>query len=267
MAYQKEPGDFRVLYGKNLYFKLHFHPQCEIVYCKSGHIQLIIEENEYLIRENECAVVFPNLSHGYRRYEKNEMSEAYLVIVPVNYVEDFKTELDAAYPVNPVLAKEQLPEFFEEIIVKLFEAFSDSTHNIRLYKAFSGMLLAYTIPRFKLKSAVSSYDMELTPRILNYISCNLTNDMTLENVSKTFGISKNTLSEIFTKELHTTYVVHINSVRIEAAKKLLKKTNHSISAIAFESGFKSERSFFRVFKDTMKCSPAQYRKQHKTARK
>ena len=41
MAYQKEPGDFRVLYGKNLYFKLHFHPQCEIVYCKSGLIQLI----------------------------------------------------------------------------------------------------------------------------------------------------------------------------------------------------------------------------------
>lgn len=267
MAYFKEPQEFRILSGKNLYFKTHFHPQVEIILCTLGEIELTIEQTTYLLKQNECAIIFPNQSHSYMRRHEDLPSKAWLAIIPMHFVEDFEAELDSTYPVYPILKGTQLPPHFLNLFEALYSSFSQNASNTRLYRAFSNLMLAYLIPELTLKSSMHSYDLALTPRILNYLAANLSEPLPLAQVAKAFGISKNTLSHIFAKELNTTYLTYITSLRIEAAKKLLCKTTHSISCIASESGFQSERSFYRSFRSHMNCSPAQYRRQHISAKK
>lgn len=267
MPYHKEPQDFRILLSKNIYFKNHFHPQAELILCTIGEIKLTIDETVYTLYQNDCAIIFPNQSHSYSREHEDNPNEGYIAIIPMNYVEDFETELDTTFPTNPIIKSPELPPHFIDMFEILYTSSNTEKPDIRLYKAFSNMLLAYIIPKLTLKSASHSYDLALTPRILNYLAANKQQALTLESVAKTFGISKNTLSHIFTRELDTTYLNYITSIRLEAAKKLLKKTNYSIAEIAEQSGFQSERSFYRVFATQMNCSPAQYRKQLNPAKK
>lgn len=261
MLYQKEPQDFRVLHTKNLYFKTHFHPQTEVLFCTKGEINLFVEDKCHKLLKGDCAVIFPNQPHSYIRSHEDDPSEAYLAIIPLHYVDDYETELDTTFPKTPLIHSDILPSYFELMFSSLLEAFVEHTEDIRMYKAISNLLLACTIPKLTLKSAAKSYDIALTPRILNYLAANLKLPLSLGQVARTFGISKNTLSSIFKQELHTTYLSYLNNLRLESAKKLLKKTSLSIASVSSESGFQSERSFYRFFHRQVGCTPSEYRRQ------
>jgi AraC-like DNA-binding protein len=57
----------------------------------------------------------------------------------------------------------------------------------------------------------------------------------------------------------------INHYRIEHAKKILKDSKYrqlNINEIGELSGFSSESSFYRIFKNHENISPGNYRKKH-----
>jgi len=56
------------------------------------------------------------------------------------------------------------------------------------------------------------------------------------------------------------FVEYLNSVRINAAYKLLLETDMRIIDIANASGFGNVKSFYLMFKKQFQLSPQQYRK-------
>ena len=78
-----------------------------------------------------------------------------------------------------------------------------------------------------------------------------------------FYISPYYLSRLFRRVTGQSIVDYINNRRIDAARRLLKNTELSISDIAEQTGFASAAHFRRVFRDVMGISPLQYRKGHK----
>ena len=56
------------------------------------------------------------------------------------------------------------------------------------------------------------------------------------------------------------FVDYLNACRCSAATDALRDTDHTITAIALDSGFQSVRTFNDVFLKSMGMSPAQYRK-------
>ncbi|WP_418793714.1 helix-turn-helix domain-containing protein [Niallia taxi] len=56
----------------------------------------------------------------------------------------------------------------------------------------------------------------------------------------------------------------MNSVRIEKAKELLKKSERKISHISKSVGYDNPKYFFRVFKKYTGFSPEQYKKQEQS---
>ena len=59
----------------------------------------------------------------------------------------------------------------------------------------------------------------------------------------------------------------VGSLRIEHAKKLLVSTDYSMLEIALESGFSTDRTFYRVFTEFEGISPGDYRKLNKKTSK
>jgi len=52
----------------------------------------------------------------------------------------------------------------------------------------------------------------------------------------------------------------LNAVRIDNAISLIADTDKSMTEIAFECGFGSIRNFNRIFMDSMKMTPSEFRK-------
>lgn len=82
----------------------------------------------------------------------------------------------------------------------------------------------------------------------------------LERLEKMTKISKHHLSQFFAMQYNSHFNAHINKLRIEFAKKVLKekKNNITVTELGELSGFNSRTSFFRAFKKFEGMSPSEY---------
>ncbi|SFI79927.1 helix-turn-helix transcriptional regulator [Myroides guanonis] len=86
-------------------------------------------------------------------------------------------------------------------------------------------------------------------------------DLNLEKLSTHLRISKYELSQVFSIGLQTSFAKYVNKKRCEYASQLLlnrRETNDSIESIAYESGFNSNTTFYRAFKENYGVPPSRY---------
>lgn len=96
-------------------------------------------------------------------------------------------------------------------------------------------------------------------KIFDYIECNLTEDLSLSELSKISGYSEYHFHRIFhamTGQTPHDYVIY-RKVVIAATRLLYEQS--SITQIALDCGFSSSSSFVRSFRKYMNCSPSFYR--------
>ncbi len=95
--------------------------------------------------------------------------------------------------------------------------------------------------------------------ILGYLEDNPEKEITLTTASKMVNLSYNYLSELFKKEVGTSFSLYLKNKRIKRAKKLLKESFLSIKEISFETGSRHVSSFCKEFKNILGISPSAYR--------
>ena len=109
------------------------------------------------------------------------------------------------------------------------------------------------------KNVISGYYNEILHDVFEYIEANYKSDVTIEEISRVANFSKHYINKFFKKATNKTFARYINDVRIEKAQTLLKGSKQSISDIAYEVGFNSIKTFNRVFKQKVGCTPSEYR--------
>lgn len=97
--------------------------------------------------------------------------------------------------------------------------------------------------------------------ILEYINMNYANRITLELLSKEFGLNRNTLNNMFRESMELTPMQYLIELRIHFACSLLTDTELPVTEVALRSGFFDLSHFGRTFKRYMNCSPIVYRNQ------
>lgn len=95
--------------------------------------------------------------------------------------------------------------------------------------------------------------------ICSYIHENYHNDINLNDLAESAGISVSHMRRIFSEETGTNILYYINSLRINEAKELLSNSNLSISEIASKVGYFNNQSFNRFFKKYEGITPSEYR--------
>jgi len=95
---------------------------------------------------------------------------------------------------------------------------------------------------------------------LKYIHENISEPLNLETMSKKLLINPNYFSHLFKKETNENFVIYLQKIRVEYAKKLLADPLLRIYQISDMVGFNNEKYFYKVFKKYAKFTPNQYRK-------
>jgi len=102
-------------------------------------------------------------------------------------------------------------------------------------------------------------DKQYIDRIVEYIKLHFNSELDIENMVKYTGISYSYIRKIIKQETGKSVIDHINELRIEEAKKLLRQTNMKISDIALSIGYNNDQSFARFFKKIEGITPGEFR--------
>lgn len=112
------------------------------------------------------------------------------------------------------------------------------------------------------KIAGQDKERSIIQEIASYIEQHPQEDITLQDISERFFLSREYISRKFKQETNGNLSDFIASVRINRAKELLGNGQLRIAQIAELVGFQDEKYFSRVFKKWTGCSPNDYRKHH-----
>lgn len=68
-------------------------------------------------------------------------------------------------------------------------------------------------------------------------------------------MNKYHLSHVFSEKMGQSFPAYLSRIRISCACSALAETDRSVTQIAEECGFESQRSFFRVFQQQLGTTP------------
>lgn len=124
------------------------------------------------------------------------------------------------------------------------------------------MILEYTqkVERIRLGKRPG----KLVIDVANYIQRHLSEPITAEEIAKELYLSRPYLSRKFIEETGESLTDFILKEKTEEAKRLLRYSDKTLTAISNYLGFSSQSHFSRVFKKYALCTPGEYREKYTT---
>jgi DNA-binding response OmpR family regulator len=108
--------------------------------------------------------------------------------------------------------------------------------------------------------AITSLDEIFLNKVETILKTNLTNEnFDAESFSKHMLMSRMQLHRKLKALTNLSTTEFLRSQRLKLAISILKKSDHSISEIAYQVGFSSPSYFNKCFKESYSCTPAKYR--------
>lgn len=107
-----------------------------------------------------------------------------------------------------------------------------------------------------------SQSLGIIADIRNYILRNYQNKITLKSISEHFYINPVYLGQLFKKKLGISFNDYLSNLRVEEAKKLLRRKDMKVYEIAKGVGYNEPDYFISRFEKAVGMTPAQYRQKH-----
>lgn len=237
----------------------HLHNALEIVYVTKGVLELGVGQELYHMEKGDLGFVFSDVIHHYQVFSDGE-NMAVHIIIPPSLIGIFAEKIQNSAPECPVIKAANIePEVYYAIDAIMQTEQSEQM----IVQAYVQIILARCICKLKLveKSSVGSND--LIYRTVSYVSGNFRRQFSLEDMAKNLGVSKYVLSRIFSKTFHRNFNQYLNDIRLNYACQRLENTSDTIIDICLDSGFESQRTFNRAFKERYKITPGEYRRKQR----
>lgn len=260
--YETSENSLRTFYTSNFNFPSHLHSSLELLYVINGTIRVTIKNQTRLLKEGDFAVIFPNIIHSYDSRTGSDTDCAGNILIAIcglNLSGEFLKKVTRYYPSKPFILSHMLHEnvFYA---MKQLEAERRCGQNLSACAALFQLILARITPVIGLirNSDIENYD--LTYKIVTYVSENFQDPLTLTGLAEHLNVSKYYLSRIFSAKLNTSFNKYLNYIRLNYALTLIQSTNLTLTQIGIDSGFYSQRTFNRAFREVYHMSPREYRK-------
>jgi len=100
------------------------------------------------------------------------------------------------------------------------------------------------------------------PQVLDYIRQNYQKPIALKDMASLAGYSPNYFHNVFRSVMGKTPQDYLMEERLRQAKRLLVQTEKTLSEIAYECGFSSQSHLCARFKQSVFCTPGEYRQRN-----
>lgn len=250
----------------------HWHREIELIYVIKGTINLGINDQPYIISAGEIVLIDGGELHYVLASPGSER------IIYQFDLAFFKTmleqiDLPVLFGELPTLSRDWGAAVTDDIRQLLDQIYQEETNRLPgmtfevradLYKMLTRFIRE--VPRTKVKTAVSQQvkSDEILARldiVFRMVERRYTGHLTLEEVAAEIGYSQFYFTRFFKRNTGKTFITFLNDYRIDKAKWLLINSTLSVTEIISQVGFESDKTFYRLFKQSMAISPLAYRKQ------
>lgn len=242
-----------------LNFPLHLHNCPELVLMRAGSMKAQIGGQEHVLKADDLAIILPNISHSYQTLTPPAETIIDLIICGCNPQTGLPRQLMGrmlAEPVKPIASCH--PDVAYAFRALLTEA--GNAESAPIVSAYFQILWQRLLPSLDTVDAMAPAMSNLVATLITYVTESFRYPLSLESLSKELGVSRFHISRIFTQVLHIGFYEYINSLRINYAKELLLDSEYKILDIAEMSGFQSQQTFNRIFREFCGMPPSEYRK-------
>lgn len=254
-------GNNRLWYAKQQGWCKHFHFPAELIIPINGDFILIVNDVEYIIKENECGIVFPYQLHEIRQIN---CEDSMVIFTEPGLHPSFQV-LTSYLPVSNHVEKKYIPDWIPDL-ARNFKRTSSKGYDDYIESCFCasheglGMLIYNEIlSRIPLVKADEKRDLKSLNALINWCNQHYTEHIALEDAARELYLSKSTITHMMSNDLKLSFKRYVNSLRVGHACDLLKNSDRKIGDIAFESGFGSLWSFNRNFMEIVGMTPWDYR--------
>ena len=252
MFFENRTEDIFIVRNKKTFsYPVHLHHNVEVTVCTSGEILAECNGVSKTLHSGDFVIAFHNDTHS---YGISENAGYIMLFFNPDISEVMKNILGKYTYENFGTAKEVIP---------LLNALCDEFYTDKKFSVMYGYLhasigiLLKNLPHTKKSIKI---EKDLFTKALKYISENYTNSVSLKSVAKHLGVDQCHLSREFKKRIKNGFYGYLTELRLERAKDLLKNSDLTIYEILLESGFSNQRTFNRVFKNSVGITPKEYRK-------
>lgn len=244
---------------RQLNFPPHLHDRAELVRVKKGTLKMLINTQEYLVCAGDMAIVFPNVIHSFQTLSPKEDTQIETLVCGQDAGNGFPRKFIGSLleePVKPISSfHPDVDYLFSALLTELYTP--SSAQIIQIYFQLMWLRL---LPSLTINMSAQASPSDLTSKLIAYINEHYCESISLDSLSREFGVCRFYISHIFSQVLHVGFCDYVNSLRISQAEKLLRDSNYNIIDIAMQCGFSSQRTFNRSFKKVHNIAPSAYRK-------
>jgi len=232
---------------------VHWHEQTETLFITSGVIKVQLESDIYYVSEGDVISVASDEIHGI--YAETPSATGYCLITDKAFYEKYnipaekiqlkklvndKKLVEKAAVINKLLNEKPLC-YEADVISEILAFFSTMYREHQTDNHVSQMKGSESV-----KAAI------------NYIKKNITENISVEDISKHVGYSKYHLCHCFKQIIGSTVVTYINTLKMDYAANRLENEDISIGQLALECGYNDVCYFTKTFKKYKGVSPSKY---------
>ena len=238
----------------NVFWRLHFHRNIEVIYVQSGCVCVTVGERQKLLQAGQFAMVLPNEPHG---LQSQGDSVCWVGVFSADFIPAFAVWVKGKEGSDFVFTCKKTVEDF--LCTELMQKEVPATYLLKscLYAVCDAYCSQIELHPRKEKSDL------LIHAVTEYISLHYREKLTLRDLADQLGYNYHYLSKRIGGIFRQSFSEILNSYRLDAALSLLMETDDEIATIALESGFQSIRSFNDYFKSRTGLTPVQYRAERK----
>ncbi len=257
----------RIWYNNQTHgYALHSHDAFEICICVQNTYEIIVNNQQHVLREGDILIIPPNMLH---EYINDHYGVRFIYLIEMQEFfnsHDYKTIEPMFF--NAFLCNaETCPDIYDHVYKLFMEMNSVYFTNSNFWETivFSKMYQVFAEIAKHSENAVKKESTNLNQSInrisnlLKYMDINYAEDISTEDAAKFTGFSKYHFLRLFKLQTGYTFHDYLTLKRIRVAEELLM-TDTQITDIAFQSGFNNLPSFCRTFKKYTNYSPSEYKK-------
>jgi AraC family transcriptional regulator len=129
-------------------------------------------------------------------------------------------------------------------------------------QALAATLVAgYAVRRRSLRTYRGGLGPARLRRVTELVHARMENELTLEEMSQSVGLSVAHFSQMFRKSTGESPHQFVLRHRVERAKEMLRAAEERVLDVAVACGFKTQQHFARVFRRFCEASPTEYRQE------
>ena len=248
--------------------EMHSHDFYELYFFLHGKVSYIVDDKQYVLEAGDVLLISPSNLHQLNIKDYTESYERIVLWINAQYLKDISTintDLSLCFKISNesnmhLIRNEKLSIYLKDEFMNLIKSNKKDTYgaDIDSENHLKNILIKICEYMLNINETINlSKENKIVSDAINYINAHISEDLSLDLISRELFINKYYLSHLFKEHTNTTPHKYILKRRLLLSKELINKCE-KINNIYKECGFKDYTHFFKAFKDEYKMTPKEY---------